>query len=201
MKKHFLAVATLLLAVSVHAQRGYKDSNGVLENMTVEASYGYNMAISPSDLIETQDFSGFKTFQLGVRYQINDLWGVRGTYTNSTFEHKDFSDSSSKHHRLVAEATYNIIQKNNAYDFQLMGHAGLGAGIIKSETLSGNDFFGTFQVGITPEYFVTDRLGVFVDLTYMLNLSQNYSYAGTSIEKTTGSVFVPSLGLSFKLVN
>lgn len=200
MKKHFLTAATMLLAVSIHAQSGYNGTNGVLQNTTIEASYGYNMAISPSDNIETQDFSGFKTFQLGVRYQINNLWGVRGTYTNSTFEHKDFSEFSTKHHRLVAEATYNFVQKNTVSNFQLMGHAGLGAGIIKSETLSGNDFFGTIQAGITPEYFVTDRLGVFVDLTYMLNLSQNYSYAGTSIEKTTGSVFVPSIGLSYKLV-
>lgn len=46
------------------------------------------MALSP-DNIDRADVSGLNTVQLGANYQINNLWGILGTYSNTTFKHKD----------------------------------------------------------------------------------------------------------------
>lgn len=202
MKNNVLLALTVLGSLyTSYAQTSYNNSNGVLNRLTVEASYGYNMALLPKGNIEVADYNGFKTFQVGLRLAIDEKWGVRGTFMNSSFQHNDFSDSGISINKLVAEGTYDFLDKSVSPSFQLMGHAGLGIGFIKSESLNGTDTAGVFQLGVTPEYKATDRLGIFLDLTYIMNLSQNYGFNGLSIDKSSGSFFVPSLGVSFQLTN
>lgn len=201
MKKNVLTVLTVIgCAWTSFAQNTYNSQNGFWQRTTVEASYGYNLALAPTDGLEVSDYNGFRTLQLGVRVDIDNKWGVRGTYMNTSFQHKDFSDMGIKENKLVAEATYKILDTSSKDPFQVLGHAGFGLGIINSEVLSGDDTVGIFQIGVMPEYKFTDQFAVYFDLTYMMNFSQNYAYSGLGMDNTTGSILVPSIGLSYSLM-
>ena len=145
---------------------------------------------------------------MGAVYQIDEIWGVRGTYSNTTFKHKDFNDAGITYNKLTAEATFNILEAINpsampttAEAFQLGAHAGFGLNFGKSKATDETDSMGNFQVGVRPQYNVSQRIGIFLDGTYIMNFKQNYGYNGLSIpgeEETTGSYLTGLIGVSVK---
>lgn len=200
-----------LVCIAIIALTAVQQSNAqqvsFLDNISLEAAYGYNLALSP-DNIETADVSGFNTLQLGLNYQINDIWGVRGTYSNTTFKHKDVDNASINYNKLTAEATFNIMQAVNASAypissaFQLVAHTGVGLNFAKSKVTDKTDNIGNFQIGIKPQYNITSRIGVFLDGTYIMNFKQNYGFNGMSIpgeSETTGSYVTGLVGVAIKL--
>ena len=87
MKRGFKsALATLGLVLSVSTIQAQTAEKSVFDNLSVEAQYGYNSAMSPKNDIVTSDYSGFNFFQLGLTYHIDDVWGVRGTFASSNFK-------------------------------------------------------------------------------------------------------------------
>lgn len=202
--KKLVCIAVIELAA---VQQSNAQQGSFLDNISLEAAYGYNMALSP-DNIETADVSGFNTVQLGLNYQINDIWGVRGTYSNTTFKHKDVDNASINYNKLTAEATFNVMQAVNASAyptssaFQLVAHTGAGLNFGKSKATDQTDMMANFQIGIKPQYNVTNRIGVFLDGTYIMNFKQNYGFNGMSIpgeSETTGSYVTGLVGVTIKL--
>ena len=205
MKKQIMAaVAAVLGITAVNAQEG-----SFFNQVSLEASYGYNLALSP-DNVDRTDFSGFNTLQLGATYQINPLWGVRGTYSNTTFKHKDNSDMGITYNKLTAEATFNVLEAINPsampmqQAFELSAHAGLGLNFGKSKVTDVTDTMANFQIGIRPQYNVTNRVGIFLDGTYIMNFKQNYGFNGMAIpgeSETTGGYVTGLIGVTVKLGN
>ena len=203
MKKQIMAaVAAVLGIAAVNAQEG-----SFFNQVSLEASYGYNLALSP-DNVDRTDFSGFNTLQLGATYQINPLWGVRGTYSNTTFKHKDNSDIGITYNKLTAEATFNVLEAISPSTmpmqqaFELSAHAGLGLNFGKSKVTDNTDAMANFQIGIRPQYNVTSRVGIFLDGTYIMNFKQNYGFNGMSIpgeDETTGGYVTGLIGVTVKL--
>lgn len=202
--KKIVCIAIIALAA---VQQSNAQQGSFLDNISLEAAYGYNMALSP-DNIETADVSGFNTVQLGLNYQINDIWGVRGTYSNTTFKHKDVNNASINYNKLTAEATFNVMQAVNASAyptssaFQLVAHAGAGLNFGKSKVTNKTDSMGNLQVGIKPQYNISNRIGVFLDGTYIMNFKQNYGFNGMRIpgeSETTGSYVTGLIGVAVKL--
>lgn len=203
MKKLLCIVAIAVTFV----QQGSAQQGTFLDNISLEAAYGYNMALSP-DNIETADVSGFNTVQLGANYQINNLWGVRGTYSNTTFKHKDFDNAGINYNKLTAEATFNVLEAVNPSAFptnsafQLAAHAGFGLNFGKSKVTDATDAMGNFQIGLKPQYNITNRIGIFLDGTYIMNFKQNYGFNGMNIpgeSETTGSYVTGLIGVAIKL--
>lgn len=197
-KKTFALVSTCVIAFTSWAQTDYSSSNGVIDRMRIEGSYGYNLAISPTDNLVTKDYNGFKTLQLGVRIDIDEVWGVRGTYMNTSFQNKNVSTLGVSENKFVVEATYQFLPNPIKPSFQLLGHAGIGVGFLKSKNSSGSDTVGVVQLGVMPEYNISSQFSAFLDFTYAMNLSQNFGFNGLQIDKTTGGIFVPSIGISYK---
>lgn len=198
------AVAAVLGITAVNAQEG-----SFFNQVSLEASYGYNLALSP-DNVDRTDFSGFNTIQLGATYQINPLWGVRGTYSNTTFKHKDNSDLGITYNKLTAEATFNVLEAITPSTtpmqqaFELSAHAGLGLNFGKSKVTEKTDNMGNVQIGIRPQYNVTNRVGIFLDGTYIMNFKQDYGFNGMSIpgeDETTGGYVTGLIGVTVKLGN
>lgn len=205
MKKQIMAaVAAVLGITAVNAQEG-----SFFNQVSLEASYGYNLALSP-DNVDRTDFSGFNTLQLGATYQINPLWGVRGTYSNTTFKHKDNSDIGITYNKLTAEATFNVLEAITPSTmpmqqaFELSAHAGLGLNFGKSKVTDETDAMGNVQIGIRPQYNITSRVGIFLDGTYIMNFKQNYGFNGMAIpgeDETTGGYVTGLIGVTVKLGN
>jgi len=203
MKKQIMAaVAAVLGITAVNAQEG-----SFFNQVSLEASYGYNLALSP-DNVDRTDFSGFNTLQLGATYQINPLWGVRGTYSNTTFKHKDNSDIGITYNKLTAEATFNVLEAITPSTmpmqqaFELSAHAGLGLNFGKSKVTDATDTMANFQIGIRPQYNVTNRVGIFLDGTYIMNFKQNYGFNGIAVpgeDETTGGYVTGLIGVTVKL--
>lgn len=201
MKRNFKSIFTIALftfaGVSVQAQQA---SSNVFNNLSAEAQYGLNSALSPNEGITTSDYSGFNFFQLGLTYHIDDVWGVRGTFASSNFKHKDKNELGVKYNRLMLEATYNIFAgiKGIMQPFDITAHAGLGLASGNSQSSSGNDLVGIAQIGIMPKYNFTSQFSVFIDGTFVNQFSQDYGFNGLSVDQGSGSYFNLGLGIQYK---
>lgn len=200
--KHiFFGVCASGLFFSQQAQA--QNENGILKDLSIEAGYGFNAAFSPNKNISVGDYSGFHSFHAGLRYDINGIWGVRGTVGFAKFEDKNNSDLGLKQTSLMLEATYAILQATQSTEnnnpFELTAHAGLGLAKAKSNSLSGSDMMGNFQVGVMPSYAFSSQLSLFLDVAYHLNFNQDYGYNGLGIDQTSGSYLTTNLGLVVKL--
>lgn len=203
MKRNFkglLALACVALAAT-NVQAQAQTQGSVFDNLSVEAQYGLNSALSPNEGITTSDYSGFNFFQLGLTYHIDEVWGVRGTFASSNFKHKDNSNLGVKYNKLTLEATYNIFAAVNdgmMQPFDVTAHAGFGLASGKSETLGDNDLVGVAQIGIMPKYNFTSQLSVFIDGTFVNQFSQDYGFNGLGINQGSGSYFNVGLGVQYK---
>ena len=189
----------VLLAQNIQAQA----NRALWDNLSIEVQYGMNAALSPKDGITTSDYSGFKFFQAGINYQIDDVWGVRGTFASSNFQHKDFDDLGVKYGKLTLEATYNILTAVNGMiqPFDVTAHAGFGLGSGKSESLKGTDMVGVAQIGIMPKYNITNQFAVFLDGTFVNHFSQDYGFNGSGIKQGSASYFNAGLGVQYRFKN
>ncbi len=202
MKKLVLVAAIAVLSVNQIKAQETQTSN-LFDKVSLEVGYGYNQALSP-DNVDRTDVSGLNTIQLGANYQINNLWGVRGTYSNTTFKNKDFDNAGVNYNKLTAEATFEVLQAINPKitKFQIIAHAGLGLNFGKSKATDATDTMGNFQIGLKPQYNVSNRVGIFLDGTYIMSFSQNIGYDGLNIsgeDSTTGGYATGLIGVSVKL--
>ncbi len=200
MKKKFKSILILGCLVCA-SQYGFAQSQGsVFDNLSIEAQYGLNSALSPNEGITTSDYSGFNFFQLGLTYHIDEVWGVRGTFASSNFKHEDIDASGVKYSRLMLEATYNILTAANRMiqPFDVTAHAGLGLASGNSEVLNGNDMAGVAQIGIMPKYYFTPQFSVFIDGTFVNQFSQDFGFDGLGVKQGSGSYFNVGLGVQYK---
>lgn len=196
LKGLLLAAGIIFASNSAFAQA----NSSLWNNLSVEGQYGLNSALSPNEGITTSDYSGFKFFQLGLTYHIDDIWGVRGTFASSNFKHKNLDKSGVVYNKLTLEATYNILTaiNGNMQVFDVTAHAGFGLGSGNSEAVSGNDMVGVAQIGIMPKYNFTEQLSVFIDGTFVNQFSQDFGYNGLGVKQGSGSYLNVGLGVQYR---
>lgn len=205
MKKQFLTAALVILGL---AQANAQESS-LLDKVSLEASYGVAMPLSPTENVTASDYTSFTNFQGGINYQINDIWGVRATYAYQQFENKDFDKLGVQYHKFMAEATYNVLQAINPSTsalqenpFEVVAHAGIGGSFAFREINNKSNKMGNAQIGLKPTYAVSSRINIFLDATYIMNFNQAYDVSGKSINGgTTGSYLAGNIGLQVKLGN
>lgn len=199
MKKiYFIAlyIPLCMIATNVLAQQ-----DSFKQRLSLEAGAGYNIPVSPNNEISTTNFGGFRSFNLGVHYALNDMMGMRFTYGYNAFEDKDDSSMELTLHKFMAEGTFNIIQwiEMMRNPFEVMAHAGAGVSLGKSKLSSGIDKMGTIQVGVMPLYRITNNFSLHFDASYVLNIRQNYFYNGQQSNSdgshVIGEYFLLNLGL------
>lgn len=206
MKKQFILGITLLTTglFSLHAQ---DKSSDFLANTSFELGWGYNVPLSPTEGVKAGDFSGVNSLYVGAHYEIDDLWGVRGSYAYNGFKDKDNSDFGLTFHKFMLESTFNVTKAISGSPtqtpFEVLSHAGFGASLGKSELKSDSDRMISVQFGLMPRYNITDKISVHLDATYVANFSQDYGYNGGPALKTgksaTGGYLTANLGVALKL--
>ncbi|NLZ94303.1 MAG: outer membrane beta-barrel protein [Bacteroidales bacterium] len=198
MKRFYFIV--LFLSITMIASSLMAQKKTFMEHITLEVGGGYNMPVAPSyESISLSDYAGFRSFYLGANYDINELVGLRFTYGNNGFRDSDDSSLGLTHHKLMAEATFNIIRfiEMTYNPFEVMLHGGAGLSFGKSKQVSGIDKMGTFQLGLMPQYRITDNFRIHLDATYVINLKQNYFYEGSSFDDT-GEYIMINLGIGYR---
>lgn len=198
MKKRFYFIA-LFLSITTIVSGIWAQEKTFIERVSLEAGGGYTLPVAPSrDNLSLSDYAGFRSFYVGANYSFTDLLGLRLSYGNNRFRDSDDSSLGLTHHKFMAEATFNIIEaiERNGSPFELMLHGGAGLAIGKSKQTSGNDQMGTLQIGVMPQFHITDNFSVHLDASYVVNLKQDYYYDGTGMEDT-GQFFILNLGIGY----
>lgn len=192
------AVAALVAGVASAQQTSF------VERVSLEAGYGYNLALNPAEGISSSDVSALKSVQAGANYHFNKIWGMRGTYMFNQFEVKDAAQQSLQVHKLALEATYDIteaIQPNlnskfkNGFAVEAHAGAGLSMGISGVPEYS-DDLMANLQVGIMPLYHFDKQWAVFVDATMTQYLKQNFNFNGAKA-LNDGQVLTFNVGVRY----
>ncbi|WP_430615305.1 transporter [Flavobacterium sp. JP2137] len=170
----------------------------------VEAGWGYQLPKAPTAGMEAKDYANFQSFYVGGRFELSDIWGLRGTYAYHAFEHQDDAELGLTIHKLTAEMTVLLmqaIQQQSSEPFEIMAHAGLGLSTGKSARQSSSDLMPNLQAGLMTIYQLGSQWSMHLDATYVFNFSQDLDYSGAAAlsKSTTGNYFAASLGIAYKL--
>lgn len=196
MKKRITFLVLLFSAV-VFGQRGS-------EQYSIELDYG----MSSGDGI-----TGFSHIGGGFRYMPNEFWGVKGDFALDKFRTDEPEDGGTDYTRISVQGVYNIGRKLNFGDFangyfNTLVHAGAGISLLQSEFAesgSDPDRIGNIIIGITPQLYLSDRIALTLDASYIFNLKQHYGFDGTypngspKDNEFVGNMFTASVGISFYL--
>lgn len=203
MKLFFISI--FLLVSSISATLSSQEKNpSFLEQFSVEVGSGYHIPFSPSKDITTQDYAGINGFYLGAAYGITDAWGIRMTYSNNTFANKNDKSIKLTIQKVMAEATFKILQsiRSEETPFEIVAHTGLGVSLGKGAFLSDTDKMANVQFGLMPVYQITNNISILLDVSYILNFRQNQGYDGQYVYKdirdVTGSYLQSSIGIGLR---
>lgn len=224
MKKFFLPVAFLALAISAQAQEAQEEiveevqettSSRPYDKWSIEVNGGVNKATKPfSDGYFTTTPSFFHV-DLGVRYMFNPKFGLKldGGFDRikSADDSKDFE---TNFYRVSLQGVANLGRIMNFEDWTntigLLFHAGGGISGLRDEKINGDqgglfdktDESGHFIIGLTPQIRLSNSFALTGDLTMINTSKQNVTWdAGTANAHAgrgfDGTIWNGSIGLTY----
>ena len=175
MKIKFLFALLLVSSLSFAQYR--------FNQFSIEAGAGYVIAGNHYNDSYDSNFSGFRHVDLGVRYMINENYGVRLTYANDRFLQSNGSKVGINYNKVGVDGIYNLgrlidLAYNSNENIGLLGHVGVG--YTKGSPLSGEktERIGNISFGITPQFKIGENTVFFTDLSANLNMKQHYGFDG-----------------------
>ena len=175
MKIKFLFALLLVSSLSFAQYR--------FNQFSIEAGAGYVIAGNHYNDSYDSNFSGFRHVDLGVRYMINENYGVRLTYANDRFLQSNGSKVGINYNKVGVDGIYNLgrlidLAYNSNENVGLLGHVGVG--YTKGSPLSGEktERIGNISFGITPQFKIGENTVFFTDLSANLNMKQHYGFDG-----------------------
>ncbi|MEN9337285.1 MAG: hypothetical protein RLZZ500_2272 [Bacteroidota bacterium] len=150
---------------------------------SLEAGAGYVLAGNHYNDTYDSNFSGFRHVDLGVRYMINENYGVRLTYANDRFLQSNGSKVGISYNKIGVDGIYNLgrlidLAYNSNENVGLLGHVGLG--YTKASPLSGEktERIGNISFGLTPQFKIGENTVFYTDLSANMNMKQHYGFDG-----------------------
>lgn len=206
--KSLSIAAFLLIGITVSAQKYDREYNV----WSVEVQTGYHIPLAPNKFVELGDYDGaFKQVQAGVRYMINDTYGIRAHFGTLNFEDPNDSSFNIKYKRVALDGVANVWKVMDVKgDFKntigLLFHLGAGVTFANPSSISrGTDHIGNIIVGFTPQLKISKNFAFYGDVSYMANIKQHYSYGGELFDleykHETGGLVNLSAGLIFSFGN
>lgn len=197
---------TILLFFSLFISNiSAQDSNPTfLQKFSLEGGGGFHLPFSPSNNISTRDYAGFSNFYMAANLALTDIWGVRLSYANNTFVDKNDNLNKLNLQKLMAEATFKILQSIHSEQspFEIVAHSGIGLSRGADNRLSDIDKIVNFQIGLMPLYQITKNFSIHLDAIYVFNFIQNQGYNGRyvydDVRDVTGSYLLLNIGLGVK---
>lgn len=183
-------------------------SNPDYKRWSIEVNGGINTSANP--LTPGYDISVFNFFHadLGVRYMFNTKFGMKLDFGYDKFQGDDNSvdfDTNFMRVGLQGYANLGRIMEFETWTqrINLLGHTGFGVGQFKnSDAYDGEDWVGTFLIGLTAQFKVSESVVINGDFTMINSFSQQRTIDGFSENATLGfdsTIYNASVGLSFYL--
>jgi hypothetical protein len=200
MKIKLLFVLLLVSSLSVAQYR--------FNQFSIEAGAGYVLAGNPYSEAFDSNFSGFRNVNLGVRYMIDENYGVRLSYANDRFLQSNGSKVGISYNRIGVDGIYNLgrlidLAYASNENVGLLGHVGVGYTMAKPLGESVTDRIGTISLGLTPQFKLGENSVFYVDLSTNLNVKQHRGFDGGLVyedrKATLGSFYNLSFGLMIYL--
>ncbi|MBL0736356.1 OmpA family protein [Flavobacterium sp. GN10] len=204
MKKIVMTLAFALALTGVHAQT---ESNNSYNKWSIDLGAGFNKPQRPfSNGYSTNTVSPW-TGDLGVRYMLNNKFGLKADFGYNSFTAKGSSiDFDSKYYRLDLQAVANLGRIMNfetwTNTFGLLGHAGFGYAQLRSDNIKKTDEMGNFIAGVTGQIRLSNRVALTGDFSTILNASQDHTFDGAYVAGNrgfSGLIFNGTVGLNVYL--
>ncbi len=202
MKKLSL-IAALLCVTFVFSQ------NNHYNKISIEAAYGLNHPLSPDSRtgLDASDYSNFTHFDIGGRYMISQLYGVKLSYAYDRFQWEG-SSLAINYNRIGAQIVFNLadvfkLKFSRQRNFQIQAHTGVGVTFAKPKRDFKSEKIGNFMIGITPVFKISDRISIPIDFSYIANFKQHYDFGGTLVnangDHVTGGFINFTVGINYTI--
>ncbi|KGO86255.1 hypothetical protein Q765_11780 [Flavobacterium rivuli WB 3.3-2 = DSM 21788] len=189
MKKAVLPLLLLCLAPALRAQEANTEKPAQDYNKwTLELGGGINTVANP--LSPGYDVSSYNFFSanFGARYMFNTKFGLKLGVTYDELKNNDNSPEFKTDVQGVS--LQGVVNLGRILEFQtwtnrlnVLAHTGVGVGRFKSDrTQQYYDHIGTFLIGLTGEFKLSERVSLFGDFTMNNNYSQQRTWDGGAYE-------------------
>ena len=195
-----LAVFLLLTATSVFAQEDFN-------RWSIDFGAGVNKATETYGTGFDQNQITDLAVEIGARYMFNDRFGLRADLGYSEIRPSSSSlDFESNFMRLGVQGVANFGNIMNFREwtqrFNILGHAGVSYGRNDTDFVSETDQFIGVTGGITPQFKITERFALNLNINAMYFDSADLTWDGSSSGVINGfdhTMFTTTLGLSVYL--
>jgi hypothetical protein len=172
---------------------------------SIEAGAGYVLAGNPYSKAFDSNFSGFRNVNLGLRYMINENYGVRLSYANDRFLQSNGSKVGISYNRIGVDGIYNLgrlidLAYASNENVGLLGHVGVGYTMAKPLGESVTDRIGSISLGLTPQFKLGENTVFYVDLSSNINVKQHRGFDGGFVYQNRNSTIGSFYNLSFGLM-
>ncbi len=198
----------LLITTIVTTSFCFSQEKKLANRLSIDYNFGFNKPTSKlTDGYTLKTINMFHT-DLGLRYMFNNKCGFKldagldnfkSTVNNYSF--------NTKYLRFSLQGVINVgalIGFNNS-KFGLLLHGGAGTASLDSNVIRigkpADDMINVI-VGLTPQFRLTNKIAVNVDLSYISNIYQDHKFDYHSLTISNGfdgNIFNASVGLSYYL--
>jgi len=170
------------------------------DQYSLEAGYGLGISGSPTT-------TSFTSFNGAFRYMVDDYWGLKFDGGYSRFEVTESPLTGTEYIRFSAQGVHNLgrtlnFRRVTGNTLGLLAHGGLGYSALTSLITNNTDNIGNVIIGVTPQVALSNSLALHADLSYILNFTQHYNFAGVhpngrSNDAFTGHLTTFTIGLTY----
>lgn len=179
-----------------------------VNNMSLEAGYGYTGAIDPYFRGFKSNFSGMNHFNVGIRYMFTEKIGAKVSYKLDHFVNDPGGDVGITYNTLSVSGVYNIGKEFGLTYLtrdRLGVNAHVDAGVAFAYMIGQNEYekVGVIGIGITPMYNISNKFALTADFTHNLTMKQHYGFDGLLLDPEykpqSGSFYNFSFGIIYYL--
>jgi OOP family OmpA-OmpF porin len=198
----------LFTVIVIFSVNGLMAQNKLLNPWSIGLNDGIVGSMNEIKNIESFNSSGIRLY---LKYSLNANFGVMALTGYNTFSTSSGIEMRTKYVNTTLEAVYTLsnLFKLKSKKLSLLLHAGPGLGTFWNThftiTNPSDPFFKdqddvfNLNLGLTPQYAITENIHLNLDFSYSYNFKQNHAFDYISNTKKTGMIYNLSVGLNFSL--
>ena len=179
-----------------------------VNNLSLEAGYGYTGAIWPYQKLYKSNFSGFNHYNVGIRYMFNEKFGAKATYKVDHFVNDPGGKVGITYSAIGLSGIYNVGKQLGLTYLtrdKLGINAHVDAGVAFGYVIEQNkpERIGVVGIGLTPMFNISNNFALTADFTHNFTMKQHYGFDGALLSKDytpeSGSYYNFSFGIIYYL--